>query len=187
MYTVYPRVVKWNSLRYDREFNLALTIKLLREEHLEWLQAKTPVDKLDGLCDVIYVALGAIWKAGIQEGDLMEAEMQAAHVVQNQIDCNELWPAYYIGTYLDVLEHHMDYPLANSLQLIISSALTEMAGMHLTHDECIRALHIVCDSNDTKTIYKLKSGDKGGSKGEYFIPPEPHLAKLLEKAHARLN
>ncbi len=189
MNRIFNRVAKWNAARYEQEFDLTLTLSLLREEYTEWLQAKTPVDKLDGLCDIIYVAMGAIWKAKISEEDLAISERQAATVVQNQINCNELWPAYYISTYLDVMEYDMEYPLASSLQLIITSAVTEMTGSGMTYNDCLMALNIVCDANDSKSIKKTKSNVKAndGDKGPYFIPPEAKLTQLLENVHARLN
>lgn len=188
MNRVIARVVHWNKLRYAREYNHELTLRLLREEHKEWLTAKTPVDKLDGLCDLVYVAMGAIWKANINIIDAGEAEQQAAIVVGNQLECNELWPAYYIATYLDVMEYDMDYPLVMSLHCIITSALTEMTGLGLSSAQCIEAMLIVCDANDSKTITKTASDVKANTdKGAYFVPSEARLNALLERARGKLN
>jgi len=189
MQNVYQKVTHWNAQRYERKFDLELTINLLREEYQEWLKAKNPVDKLDGLCDIVYVAMGAIWKANINEGNLYDAEAQAIQVVQSQIDCNELWPGYYISTYLDVMEYDEDYPLAMSLQLIICTAMAEMTGLGLDHAQCVEALNIVCASNASKSIKKTASNIKAndGDKGPFFVPPEPKLKALLEVARGRLN
>jgi len=188
MNRVLQRVGAWNAARYNQEHSLPLTVSLLREEQHEFLTAKTPVDKLDALCDLIYVAIGALWKLNVQTQDMNEAQVQAVQVVQNQLSCNELFPAMYNSTYIDVLEFDHDYPMAMSLQLIITSCLTEMSGMGLDQDQCIKALLIVCDANDSKTIKKTDANTKANiDKGPYFKAPEPRLTALLEAARGKLN
>lgn len=188
MHRVLQRVGAWNAARYKQVHSLPLTVSLLREEQREFLEAKTPVDRLDALCDLIYVAIGSLWKLNVQMEDMNEAQAQAVRVVQNQLECNELYPAMYNSTYIDVLEFGNDYPMAMSLQLIITSSLTEMSGMGLDSEQCIDALLIVCDSNDTKSISPTKASVKANiDKGPYFKAPEPRLTKLLEAARGKLN
>ena len=164
MNEVIQRICAWNAARYEQQYDHALTIALLREEYKEWLMAKTPVDQLDGLCDLVYVAFGAIWKANIDLEAMRDAEQQSAQVVDN------------------------DYPLVMSLHLIITSALTQMAGMGLSTDQCVEALLIVCDANDSKSIKKTASNVKANlDKGPYFKAPEPRLTALLEVARGKLN
>jgi len=188
MYRVLQRVGAWNAARYRQEHSLSLTVSLLREEQHEFLEAKTPVDKLDALCDLVYVAIGALWKLNVQTEDMNTAQAQAVQVVQNQLKCNELFPAMYNSTYIDVLEFDHDYPMAMSLQLIITSSMTEMSGMGLDQEQCIEALLIVCDANDSKSISVTKSNVKANiDKGPYFKAPEPRLTALLEAARGKLN
>jgi len=188
MNTVLQRVGAWNAARYEQEHSLPLTISLLREEQREFLEAKTPVDRLDALCDLIFVSIGALWKLNVQTEDLNAAQAQAVQVVQNQLDCNELYPAMYNSTYIDVLEFDHDYPMAMSLQLIITSCLAEMTSFGLDNSQCIEALLIVCDANDSKTITKTANDVKANiDKGPYFKAPEPRLTKLLEEARGKLN
>lgn len=188
MNRVLQRVGAWNAARYEQEHSLPLTVSLLREEQREWLEAKEPVDKLDALCDLIYVAIGAMWKLNVQTQDMNNAQAQAVQVVQNQIECNELFPAMYNSTYIDVLEFDHDYPMAMSLQLIITSSLTEMTGMGLDSEQCVEALLIVCDANDSKTIKKTDVNTKANvDKGPYFKAPELRLTALLEVARGKLN
>jgi predicted HAD superfamily Cof-like phosphohydrolase len=62
---VINRITYWNSLRYKQEYDNRLTYKLLDEEVEELHQAKTDVDKLDALVDILYVAVGGMWKLGL--------------------------------------------------------------------------------------------------------------------------
>ena len=189
MQEVFLRVAHWNSLRYEQVYDKELAIALLREEYKEWLEADKPVDKLDALCDIVYVTLGIIWKADLNPLAIGEAGERAAIIIETLLDANEMWPAYFIGTYLDVMQYDKEYSLEMSVSLIMSAAMTEMTGLGLTPDECIEALLIVCDSNDSKSIKKTASNVKanGNDKGEYFVPPESRLTALLEKANGRLN
>ena len=188
MRRVIQRVANWNKARYERVYDNTLTVSLLREEQREWLEAKTPTDKLDALCDLIYVAIGAMWKLDIDSQTANEAHAQSVQVVSNQLECNELYPAMYNNTYIDVLEFDNEYPVVVSLQLIITSSLAEMTGLGLDHDQCIEALLIVCDANDSKTITKTSSDVKANvDKGPFFVAPEARLTKLLEAARGKLN
>jgi hypothetical protein len=188
MNEVFKRVSDWNEKRYAREYHKDLAVSLLREEHTEWLEATTSVDKLDALCDLVYVAMGVLWKLDVTNEVITESMEQAHIVVTNQINCNELWPAYYISTYIDVLNYDENYPAEMTAALVITSALVEMTGLGLTHKECKEAMLIVCDSNDSKTIEKVSSEVKANiNKGAYFVAPEPKLNALLEKARGRLN
>jgi predicted HAD superfamily Cof-like phosphohydrolase len=67
------RVINWNSKRYDQEFDHRLTRNLLKEETLEFEEATKDVDRLDALVDTIYVALGAMWKLGLNKKQIEAA------------------------------------------------------------------------------------------------------------------
>ncbi len=188
MNRVMKRVIKWNAARYEREYSHPLTVSLLREEYTEWLTATKAVDKLDGLCDLVYVAMGAIWKADIEVESVDEAQEYAANIIEKHMEVGQFWPGHYISTYLDIMEYDNEFPLVESLCLIITAALTEMSGLGLSPEECVDAMLIVCDANDTKTITKTASDVKANvDKGVYFVPPEAKLSLLLEKANATLN
>ena len=188
MKEIYIRVCEWNAARYERDFNEELTLSLLHEEFTEWLEAPTAVDELDALCDIVYVTMGAIWKLNCIDYDQDAAQHQANVVVQKQINNNELKPALFIATYLTVMKYDKEYPYLNSLYLILTSALCQMTGFGLTNEQCIEALSIVCDSNDSKSVTKTASDVKANlDKGVTFIAPEPRLQALLEERRAKFN
>ena len=182
MNNVFNRVAKWNAARYPREYNHALSVALLREEFQEWLDATSVVDKLDALCDQVYVALGVLWKADIGDEQNAIAEATANETLIKLVEANELWPGYFNGTYLAVFEFENEYPVEQSMHNIIQACLGQMLSMGLSYAQCIEALLIVCDANDSKSIRKTEAHVKAnaGDKGPYFVSPEPRLAKLLE-------
>lgn len=85
MKTIIERVIHWNSERYDQEFDHRLTRNLLREETLEFEAAVKEVDRLDALVDTIYVAIGAMWKLGLNDKQIQAAILAVCDANDTQI------------------------------------------------------------------------------------------------------
>ncbi len=75
MNDIIARIVQWNSARYAQEISNELTAELLFEESAEFNDARSgrEVDQLDALCDVVYVAVGAMWKMGLTTSEIEQA------------------------------------------------------------------------------------------------------------------
>lgn len=176
------RVEKWNSERYTREYNHELSVKLLKEELSEWFDAETAVDKVDALCDIVYVAFGVIWKVNVDELTLNLSVEQA----YNQL-CSKEKPIAIIEKTIAKYDNDNDYPVTTAMDVIILAALAELHNMGLTTDEVFEVLNIVCDSNDSKSVKKVESHVKAndGDKGSNFIAPEPRLLQVLTKVELR--
>tara|TARA_R110000796_G_scaffold9074_2_gene31186 strand:+ start:9067 stop:9579 length:513 start_codon:yes stop_codon:yes gene_type:complete len=158
---IFKRVGDWNAQRYSRKYNQQLTSKLLNEEHQEYFDAITRVDKLDALCDVCYVAMGGLWKLGI-----------------NDVFSNN--DTYLFGNILRGIKNS-----EIMLKVIIATAI-ELAetDLGITQETFVKAMTIVCDANDTKTAPQslVDSNVKANiNKGKGFVPPEARLAKLLRE------
>lgn len=186
MNNIYNRVAKWNSQRYDQEYNHELAVSLLREEYNEWRRDEEAVKKLDGLCDVVFVAFGVLWKAKVDEAVLNKAQDQAIAIADITVEHSSFAPGYAIGLMLDVFEYEAKQELALVMCSIIYAAVAQALSMGLTYDQFIEALHVVCDSNDSKSIKRVASDIKAnaGDKGPYFIAPEPRLQAILDKVEA---
>ena len=175
MLQVYQRVSEWNAARYARLYNKELALSLLREEYKEYLEATNPVDRLDALCDMAYVAMGVLWKLDVSDEDMQTAGQHSVQVISALLDINELNPVVMTSTYLDVLEYQKDYPPLVTMNFIITACFTEIHGMGV---DPIAAMTIVCDSNDSKSVKRVAPHVKANiDKGENFIPPEPRLNK----------
>lgn len=179
---IYARVCDWNAARYDRVYDLQLTASLLNEELQEYLDADEDVHRLDGLCDMIYVALGALWKQDLSDEVMNEDMTTAYNMALAILQTNVIMPVYYIGSFIQVMEHDVEFPESLALHVIINLAFVQMQAMGLELEECYEAMNIVCDSNDSKTIQKTAPNVKANiDKGVYFVPPEPRLTALLER------
>lgn len=178
MHKVFERVCNWNAQRYDQEYSHTLTLSLLREEYKEWCEAKTKVERLDAVCDITYVAMGALWKLGT---GLSFEKIQHAYLhFEGLLDAEVAEPLFLMATFLDdaeYVEQEDDIWLYHILAIAGSQAL----AMGLNLEQYEEAMLIVCDSNDSKSIKKTASNVKAndGDKGVYFVPPEPRLTALL--------
>lgn len=182
MQTIFERVAHWNAQRYEQEYNNQLTFDLLLEEYEEWMEAVEEVDRVDAICDMLYVAVGGLWKAGISSAE-------AARGVKNLTDTTE-----GLEDFTDIVA--MLYRLKHNpnkgrqifyLFLVIVESLRQLHRMDFTARDMLDALLIVCDANDTKKVVKTSSDVKANAndKGEGFQPPEERLLKLLEEIKCR--
>lgn len=73
MKNIIKKITTWNSKRYNQEYSKKLTESLLTEEIQEFLNSKNETDQLDALCDIIYVAIGAMWKIGLNKEQIEKA------------------------------------------------------------------------------------------------------------------
>ena len=184
---VFERVGKWNEKRYDRVYNHELSVALLEEELQEFHDAKTDVDRLDALCDIVYVAMGVIWKNDVKGESLIYNSEEAHEQVLSLLDTNTMDPIYFASAILARFKHNEEYPAILAMSILISICMTQMTAFGLSTLETLEALFVVCDSNDSKSIKKTAAHLKanGGDKGEFFITPEPRLADILSRAEIR--
>lgn len=181
----YLRVANWNAKRYDQVYNAQLSYDLLREELLEWYEAKTPVDKLDAVLDIKFVALGIVWKA-----DLKNEVFELIHkLLEDKLYVDFDNPVTLISTVADRMFYMNDDALAWNLAQIIYITHLQLFSEGFDLDEIFAAFDVVCDSNDSKSITKTASDVKAnaGNKGPLFICPEPRLQLILDKVEARWN
>lgn len=173
---VFNRVANWNAARYEQEFDLDLTLALLTEELQEYIEATTPVDELDAFCDLTYLAMGGLWKMG-EELDPKVA-VHALKAVESTLSTSIiLHPMTLLGAVLS--EAEMDPK--GAMYKVLGCAQLMMLHCGFNQTQCEAAMHIVCDSNDTKPAKKTASNVKANvDKGSAFVAPEPRLQKLLD-------
>lgn len=181
MERIYKRVTNWNAKRYEREYDKPLALELLREEYQEWLDAKTDVERLDALCDIVFVAMGILWKNDADEL-LQEANTAAYAYLSPLIDHLECEPGFFIATLLDDFEYDDMGAVTTTTQIIVC-AMGQMVSMEMSFSQAIEAMLIVCGSNDSKSVDKIATKEKGFTdhKGKYYQPPEPKLKELLNR------
>jgi len=177
---IYSRAAAWNEARYDRVYNHDFSMALLREEHKEYLDAISDVKGLDALCDIIFVAMGVLWKLDL-EPEVFEEDVEEAYKhVSKLMETNTLMPIYLISAVIDCCDHDSDYPVSLAMHVIISLAMVQMSIFGFDEVKKCVAVLVVCDSNDSKSVQKAAANVKANiDKGKDFICPEPRLQELL--------
>ena len=172
---IIKRPIDWNTLRYKQEYHHELASDLLFEEFQEWDEAETDVDKLDALVDLYFVAIGVLWKLGLEVEDYL-ADQETSLVTSGQKAIEQ-----YLSRFMESTDSRIQS--ANVAQLVFTSLAT-METMGLNEAQIRQAILVVCDSNDSKPAKKTKSYVKANiDKGDAFISPEPRLQLILDEVH----
>ena len=188
--TIFKRVAKWNSLRYPRVYNHELSVSLLEEELTEYFEAKTSVDQLDALCDLVFVSMGILWKGGTSiqmlDSDSARSNSQALALLTG----HDFEPIHLVAT---VLTRHKyadgEYSVSLAVQTVITFCMAQMALIGLDTKESLDALLVVCECNDSKSVEKTEPHVKanGKDKGKDFVSPEYALSIILTSMEKRRN
>lgn len=172
---VYTRISEWNRLRYPRVYDTPLTVALLSEEFYETMMADSVVERVDGYCDQLFVALGAVWKLDVE--DSLIAECVAWVTKTMDIESCDSTIAYNI-----VMLHpspSKETRLAN-LIAIACAATVGLQRLGLSEEQAMRCIAAVCTSNESKSIQKTDPTVKANKdKGEFYTPPTIALNKIL--------
>lgn len=174
------RVAEWNAKRYDRVYNFELARSLLLEEIDELQSAVTVTDKLDAIGDIVFVAIGVLWKMGFDKKQLME--IFYLHNIR-QITAHDAyaWTLTVESAAFDMIDHETEgsYPgLALALTSVFIIALGSLRGLGL-QQAFYDIVHAICDSNDTKVVEGRTAANVKANivKGLGYVPP---TARLLE-------
>jgi hypothetical protein len=206
---VFERVSAWNKARYPREYNKNLAVALLSEELEEYFEASEhipresqeaemhtgltnfhrAVERLDALCDTIYVAMGVIWKLGVNDRERSAHWMKAVEFASGLMNGKvKMPPVAYATGVMSTHKKEVMYNVTIDMQMIIVLCLAQMQTLGLNEAELIEALLIVCDSNDSKSVKKTDPSVKANiDKGETFIAPEFRLQTIIDKVAQRAS
>lgn len=170
--TIIESICSWNAARYKQEFNAKLTIDLLAEELDETLGALEEgnlIELLDGLGDLFYVSIGALWKFGYSAEEIttfldeVEAGLQAKPPTPAAVHWATLEPRPY------------------AIAIVALAALDDLTATLEGSDEAaLDVIRAICESNDTKPAVKTASDTKANKdKGDSFVPPTEKIKRIL--------
>lgn len=192
MPNIVQKCIAWNAARYDQAYDWELAGKLLTEETMELFRAEDPIDKLDAIGDIVFVAIGVFWKLGLREEqieDIFAVHDQYLKTIDLEgihVNCNNV-QAYIF----DCISEDLDgaYPgaaLATYCSFMVALGALGGMGMQGSFYDVVMA---ICDSNDTKEVKgKTDPSVKANVvKGEGFVPPTARLEEIYEQHHARLK
>ncbi len=73
IYSIIERVINWNKERYNQEYVQALQNTLIKDAVAKFPYSEEKVAKVKVLCDIIYIAIGALWKLGLDEDKIRDS------------------------------------------------------------------------------------------------------------------
>ena len=162
------RIHIWNAKRYDQIYDHNLTVSLLQEEFTELLDSENLVESIDALVDIFFVANGALWK--LNESPYKEYIVTSMSIVNLK------------NLILSYETRYSKESQINSLLSISSACLNGLFRVLETEDNVEKAISIVCDSNDSKSIPESKvdpSIKANIDKGSNYVSPHKELQKLV--------
>lgn len=99
-----------------------------------------------------------------------------------QINCKSLTLELLVEEVREFGSAEAEVDELDALIDIIYVATGGMWKMGLNLSQIIQAIHVVCDSNDSKACKKTESFVKANiDKGKNFIRPEPRLQEILDE------
>lgn len=190
MTNIVKQCIAWNEARYDRVLNLDLALKLLEEETEELIQAADIVSKLDAIGDITFVAIGVLWKAGLNEDVICEMlglfEERILHLDISSCDTSQLYNAFGM-----ILHSVLAMDEIDTLEASVASSAAMLAIWHCSltlramglQQEYFNIVKAICDSNDTKEVKgKTDPSIKANIvKGDLFIPPTIALQRIISQ------
>ena len=178
----YERAANWNKQRYCRVYSNDLTCNMIDEELEEYFDnLENDVEKLDALCDIMFVAFGALWKMGFDYDDVQLLESDLA-IHSWACPDNRSMPSIVLAISFSKAMRFGYIAPKDCLALILALVFEQAISDGYTHDQFKRALLAVCDSNDTKAVERASFDVKANiNKGKNYIPPTAALTLIVEE------
>ena len=183
----YERVANWNEARYCRVYSNELTCNMIDEELGEYFDnIDSEVEKLDALCDIMFVAFGALWKIGFDSLDEVVAANECGEDYSWLDKANSIPSIVLAISFSKAIRFGYIAP-KKGLAIIIILAFAQAESNGYTGDQFKRAVLAVCDSNDTKAVERVSPDVKANlNKGEQYVSPTKALTKIVEEMlHAK--
>ena len=185
MREIVSRPIEWNKQRYDQVYSHTLAGDLVYEEYMEFLQAEELVDQLDALCDLHFVLIGVLWKLKANPEELLDMSvldiLEWYKAVTLDAAFEKLVNSFLEAEYNDKAPQRV---IAFAVKLLEITWGAAHCRLNLTANQFKKAILVVCDSNDSKSVAKVKTDPSikaNKDKGSTFIAPEPRLQLILDE------
>lgn len=177
MSLIIQSVVTWNAQRYEQVYNAALTYNLLKEETDEG-NTKDAVTLADSYADVIFVAIGALWKTGLTPGQIASFLDDTMLTYTEGSTLHETYPPLPIlcAWFETVVDLAQTRRLLAYFVHAAYGSLATMGGQTFA-DNVVLA---VCKSNGTKVVKRTDPTVKANiDKGTDYVPPTADITALV--------
>lgn len=170
------KAATWNAARYEQKFDYNFTYNLIKEELDEFSSATELVEQVDALADICFVAAGALWKMNLNFDQQTFESFYNFYMLDDAPIKESLTNALHVGLNFPGIYTH-----ACTFHQTIATAFDILAYKLNSQEAAIEALHIIADSNSTKSVKNIPTGAKYSDegKGSEYIPPTAALTQLI--------
>jgi len=172
------RIIDWNAVRREPIFDYELCEKMLTEEVDELIAAKDHIEVMDAVGDIVFVAVGELWKLGMPLNVINSIFYEEDLRTIPYSDIISHAPYLVLGGYNTLKSIGQARPLELCLNSVLLTAIPFLRHIGMDHG-FYDVVHAICDSNDTKDIIRVGSNVKS-SKGPNFKPPTERLKVIYE-------
>lgn len=175
--------IEWNAKRYEQVFDYSLAAQLLCEELEELFCAPSVVEMLDAIGDISFVAIGVMWKLGIDQEDIADwwygVDLTSLNILELNAHCNTVkgeFACIYNDTLYDPYRFAA-FDLATNAVFLTALGTLRGLGMQSSFYDVVDA---ICESNATKVVKdKVASNIKANvDKGTTYKPPTEKLKQI---------
>jgi hypothetical protein len=185
MPNIVTKCVAWNEARYDQVLDANLALSLLAEETDELFESTSQTETLDAIGDIVFVAMGVLWKAG---ANITAIESLLGITPEDTyFDKFSTRPLYlaHVGAIDSILKsapHVHLAPCIMAINAIYGIVVPRLIASGMIAD-FYNIVDAICESNNTKVVKgKTDPSVKANiDKGSSFIPPTAALQAILNK------
>lgn len=186
--TITQHAIDWNAARYEKQFDFELSRSLLLEEICELFEAKTTVDKLDAIGDIIFVAIGVLWKLGLSDDEIKHIFYSRQLDTFDNIELHNYMCSVMEYFAPRISSSNGEWPIFE-LTMYSVFVIAINAARSLGFQEYLYEIVLcICKSNNTKSVVRTDSGVKANiNKGSNYVPPTRDLMYIVNIVQMKGN
>ncbi len=187
MKDIVDKCIEWNKARYDQVLDAELALSLLAEETQELYSATNVVEKLDACGDIVFVAIGVLWKAGMPVSTIKN--IVGLDPSEGCCSITKVTPSVMYNTHALFNSWAFTQEVAPEVyeayvwcHLAICLVISQLSSLDLL-DEFGNIVDAICESNNTKEVKgKTDPSVKANiNKGSNYVPPTAALEAIIAK------
>ena len=159
------RILTWNSIRNNLDFNIELESNMLSEEASEFFHSKTLVDRLDAYADFIFVGVGTVYK-----------HLATRHKYHRSLE-EDFMQMESLTEWMNTVREQMIEMLSNEILTVDPKCAYK--NEEILEEILNESVNIVVTANEAKGTQRNADGKV--MKGENYVKPEKTIHAMLKE------
>lgn len=178
--TIVDDCIDWNAARYEQVYNKELAYSLLNEELNELRDAQSLVEELDAIGDIVFVAIGVLWKLGCSKEVLNHLFYDKDLRYSNEAELEQIIYSFENRLAFKGVEKEGS---DKALYAIFGPCFNKLIELNM-QEYFYWIVSAICNSNNTKLVVgKVDPSIKANiDKGPDYISPKKELVIIINNA-----